>query len=285
MRQSKQSDTEYVYLLQEREFVRLEEPTYKIGRTKNPDNRHKAYPKDSELLMLCKVPDCKAAEQEIKAKFSEQFKQRREYGVEYFNGDAEKMMSLMSSIVYPIERPFGNLFRRKPLPTKPTVAPLDGNKITVKPLPLPLDGKKIIIKPLQAIKSLLAPKKLLPLPPAQELTFDKPITAPTVIPLAQKKASPPKKTVKAKAEDVIEERKSRRTPYREKKHVCSKCGNAYTARQGLDKHIRKHHKKCLKCGYVACTEKDFEEHREICETENKIEELTKTVQYLLERIK
>lgn len=159
MRKTKPSTKEYVYLLQEREFIRLEEATYKIGRTKDPDRRHKAYPKDSELLMLCQVPDCQSAEKQIKEAFSEKFTQRREYGVEYFNGNVELMMSLMSSIVYPVERPFGNLFRRKPLPQRPfkSTKSIEHGESSAK--------ESVLVK----LKKTFPPMKPLPQPPMEHI--------------------------------------------------------------------------------------------------------------------
>lgn len=39
---------EYVYLVREREFLRLNEPTFKVGKTKNePNSRLGGYPKGS----------------------------------------------------------------------------------------------------------------------------------------------------------------------------------------------------------------------------------------------
>ena len=42
----------YIYLIRLREFVRLKEETYKIGRTtKTANNRLSKYPKDSERIL------------------------------------------------------------------------------------------------------------------------------------------------------------------------------------------------------------------------------------------
>ena len=44
-------DTQYIYLLQEREFIKTKEPIYKIGKTKQVNNkRFGQYPKGSVLL-------------------------------------------------------------------------------------------------------------------------------------------------------------------------------------------------------------------------------------------
>lgn len=226
MRKSKPSTKEYVYLLQEREFIRLEEPTYKIGRTKDPDRRHKAYPKDSELLMLCQVPDCQSAEKQIKEAFSENFTQRREYGVEYFNGNVELMMSVMSSIVYPVERPFGNLFRRKPLPQRPfkSVLTIASNETPPQKTRESLFGR---------FKSMVAPKKPLP-----------------SLPEAKDHVEP---FVKSK----------RRVAFRPQKFLCKKCPKRFRSQQALDKHIRREITcdfKCRKCQYVGESKNDLKTH-------------------------
>jgi len=224
MRKSKPSTKEYVYLLQEREFIRLEEPTYKIGRTKDPDRRHKAYPKDSELLMLCQVPDCQSAEKQIKEVFSEKFTQRREYGVEYFNGNVELMMSLMSSIVYPVERPFGNLFRRKPLPQRPSKSLTTSNETS------PQETKKTLFS---RFKSMIAPKK--PLPPLPG--------------------------TKDHVEPVVKSKK--RVAFRPQKFLCKKCPKRFRSQQALDKHIRREITcdfKCRKCQYVGESKNDLKTH-------------------------
>lgn len=101
MRRSTETRKEYVYLIQEREFVRSNEQTYKIGRTKNFFNRMASYPKDSEILMLCDVDNCAMAEKTLKTLFKKEFVEQRQYGCEYFSGDINRMKSLMSQTLFP----------------------------------------------------------------------------------------------------------------------------------------------------------------------------------------
>ena len=83
---------EYVYIIQEREFIKEGRPLYKIGRTsQEPNKRYVAYPKDSALFMMMSVPNSKNAEKAIKSLFKKKFRQDRTIGVEYFEGDVEEM--------------------------------------------------------------------------------------------------------------------------------------------------------------------------------------------------
>jgi hypothetical protein len=45
----KKEKTPHIYILQEREFIRLDEQTYKIGETENPHRRFFGYAKSSKL--------------------------------------------------------------------------------------------------------------------------------------------------------------------------------------------------------------------------------------------
>ena len=56
----------YIYMLHEREFIRLREDVYKIGLTKRPINdRVMEYPIGSRLLLCIHVEDCVNAEIDI----------------------------------------------------------------------------------------------------------------------------------------------------------------------------------------------------------------------------
>ena len=92
--------SEYVYLIREREFCRLNEETYKIGKSKNIDNRMRQYPKNSELLLIEKVKNCDKIETLLINLFKINFQQRKEYGYEYFSGNSIEMRKLIKSIVY-----------------------------------------------------------------------------------------------------------------------------------------------------------------------------------------
>lgn len=88
----------YLYLIRCREFIRLNENTYKFGKTaKEPHRRVASYPKDSELILLMAVnTSCHELEKELIALFKKEFTHRPEYGNEYFQGDP----SIMCAIIF-----------------------------------------------------------------------------------------------------------------------------------------------------------------------------------------
>jgi hypothetical protein len=82
----------YIYLLKEREFIKTNEEIYKIGKTRqNNGERFKQYPKGSILILQKICSDCDKMEKIILKKFKEQFKQRKDIGAEYFEGNCNDM--------------------------------------------------------------------------------------------------------------------------------------------------------------------------------------------------
>jgi hypothetical protein len=91
----------YIYIIREREFIRLNEPTYKIGRTSQlPDDRFNGYPKQSEIILYTAVEDPQAAERKLMSVFKNKFERKKGYGNEYFNGDINEMITLVYSTLY-----------------------------------------------------------------------------------------------------------------------------------------------------------------------------------------
>jgi hypothetical protein len=90
----------YIYLIREREFLRLGEETYKIGKTlkENPNDRIKNYPKGSELILVLKVLDCNICETRLINRFKKEFIQKKEYGKEYFEGSTDEMIEIIISL-------------------------------------------------------------------------------------------------------------------------------------------------------------------------------------------
>ena len=85
---------EYVYMVRTREFVRLRENVYKIGRTRT-ENFHKRflqYPKGSEIICFSTVLDSMKTERDLKKIFTQKFVQRLDYGLKYFEGDEAAMI-------------------------------------------------------------------------------------------------------------------------------------------------------------------------------------------------
>jgi hypothetical protein len=83
---------QYVYLLQEREFVNNKEPVYKIGKTKQPNlQRVNSYPKGSVLLLQTFCNDCNKTEKGIIKLFDTKYKKRTDRCREYYEGNYMEM--------------------------------------------------------------------------------------------------------------------------------------------------------------------------------------------------
>ena len=91
---------EFIYLLQEREFIKTKEPIYKIGKTKQEKlKRIKSYPNGSELLFYIVCNNCDEIEKTIINKFKSHFIHKKEFGNEYFMGDYNSMIYLIYDIL------------------------------------------------------------------------------------------------------------------------------------------------------------------------------------------
>ena len=86
---------ECIYLIHTREFFRLEEEIYKLGRSCDVDNRVRQYAKGSKILCLTSCENSIQCEKELIALFKIHFKHAKEYGHEYFEGSKELMMKIM----------------------------------------------------------------------------------------------------------------------------------------------------------------------------------------------
>ena len=85
--------SEYIYLLQEREFIKLNENIYKIGRTsKNNLTRFNQYPKGSDLKIQLKCDNSIYIERELIKIFNDKYIKRKDIGNEYFEGNYKSMM-------------------------------------------------------------------------------------------------------------------------------------------------------------------------------------------------
>jgi hypothetical protein len=84
---------EYIYLLQEREFVESNRLIYKIGKSKQINaSRIRQYPKGSVLLFQKICKNCDLNETELKKLFNEKYIKHSEIGSEYFEGDYNEMI-------------------------------------------------------------------------------------------------------------------------------------------------------------------------------------------------
>jgi hypothetical protein len=92
--------TEYIYLLQEREFIKTNESIYKVGMTKKENHwRFNQYPKGSILLFQMICNDCNNIEKQILKFFKEMFNQRKDIGTEYFEGNYKDMIDIIYSTI------------------------------------------------------------------------------------------------------------------------------------------------------------------------------------------
>jgi hypothetical protein len=82
----------YCYIVQLREFIRLNESTYKIGKTTNSVKRMKQYPKGTIIKLIKPVYNHDLCESELICRFNLLFKKMKEYGYEYFNADIDEML-------------------------------------------------------------------------------------------------------------------------------------------------------------------------------------------------
>jgi len=94
------NNKEFIYLLQEREFIKTREPIYKIGKTKQEKlKRIKSYPNGSELLFYIICNNCDEIEKTIINKFKIHFNHKKEFGNEYFMGNYNLMIDIIYNII------------------------------------------------------------------------------------------------------------------------------------------------------------------------------------------
>ena len=103
--------SEYIYLLQVREFIKTKEPIYKIGKTKQEfGKRFNQYPKDSCIYLVLKVDNCAEFENKIKNAFDIKFRQRSDIGREYYEGNVNNMIIEITEI-FRLNKCISNNFR------------------------------------------------------------------------------------------------------------------------------------------------------------------------------
>jgi hypothetical protein len=92
---------EYIYLFQEREFIKTKEPIYKIGKTKQPClDRLKNYPIGTSLIFQIKCNDCDIYERLLISKFKEEFIHKSNIGNEYFMGNYFDMIDIIYNLIW-----------------------------------------------------------------------------------------------------------------------------------------------------------------------------------------
>lgn len=84
--------SEYIYLLQEREFIKCTEPIYKIGKTKQENLKRLChYPKGSKLIIQVVCTDCDTLEKQLISLFTQKYELQKHIGNEYFKGNYIEM--------------------------------------------------------------------------------------------------------------------------------------------------------------------------------------------------
>jgi hypothetical protein len=84
--------TEYIYLVQPREFIKTKENIYKIGKTKQENlKRICGYSNGTKLICQFESKDCDIAERELIKLFKEKYELQKDIGNEYFKGNCNDM--------------------------------------------------------------------------------------------------------------------------------------------------------------------------------------------------
>jgi hypothetical protein len=111
-----------IYLTYLREFINSEELVFKLGKTTQPISKRMAgYPKGSTPIFYVLCGNCHIAEKELLKIFKKNYKQRTEYGREYFEGDPNSMQLCISNWIAansPLKL-HTNTNPKKPIPKKP----------------------------------------------------------------------------------------------------------------------------------------------------------------------
>ena len=90
----------YIYLLQEREFIKSNENIYKIGKSKQENlKRIINYPNGTKLLFQMSCNNCDYIESCLIKIFKKEFKNKKDIGYEYFEGDALDMIEVIYNYI------------------------------------------------------------------------------------------------------------------------------------------------------------------------------------------
>ena len=101
--------TEGIYLIHIREFIITNKNIFKLGRSHNIDTRMGRYPKGSSIIAQLECCNSVQCEKELLVIFKSKFKQKKYYGIEYFEGDKYDMMDVICNEV----KKFNNIEKEK----------------------------------------------------------------------------------------------------------------------------------------------------------------------------
>ena len=88
-----------IYIMYTRACKNGDEGVYKIGKTGDYIKRQSQYTKGGEMIFVANVNNRHESENLLKAGFCKEFKQRRDYGTEYYEGDIFEMVLLLKDIL------------------------------------------------------------------------------------------------------------------------------------------------------------------------------------------
>lgn len=94
--------TNYIYLIQEREFIedKKKKNIFKIGKTtQDRFKRLNGYPKGSEIIIWIQCNNCHKIENEIIKIFKTTFLHKKQYGNEYFEGNCMTMVKIIFNTI------------------------------------------------------------------------------------------------------------------------------------------------------------------------------------------
>lgn len=87
------TETHYIYLLYPREHIRCRDSIYKVGKTTQEGfKRLGQYPAGTRVELWRSCKDCHRLERQLINLFKEKYHQRRDLGLEYFEGDRSEMI-------------------------------------------------------------------------------------------------------------------------------------------------------------------------------------------------
>lgn len=93
--------TEYIYLLQEREFIKTNECIYKLGKSKQENlKRIQNYPNGTKLLIQMMCNNCDDLEKKLLKIFKSKYELQTSIGKEYFKGNHLEMINDIYSTIY-----------------------------------------------------------------------------------------------------------------------------------------------------------------------------------------
>ena len=88
-----------IYLIYLSTFGHAGQKVYKFGKTYECMSRFRGYPRDSTILFFSRVKDCHHVETVISNVFKDNFKRRKDIGLEYYEGDPKVMIEYINQII------------------------------------------------------------------------------------------------------------------------------------------------------------------------------------------